>query len=432
MTSAFLRRTLHSPILNLDAIRRQFPLLNQQIEGHPLVYLDSAATAQKPQAVLDRMEKFYTEENANVHRGMHVLAERATVAYEGAREVVRTFINAAHPEEIIFTKSCTESINLVAKSWGRNNLHKDDVVLLSILEHHSNIVPWLQLKEEIGIKVKWVDIDDRGQFRLDHFIDIMDDGGVCLVAITAQSNVLGTRPPLKDIITKAHEHGAVVLVDAAQSISHGATDVRALDCDFLAFSGHKLYGPDGVGVLYGKRELLQAMPPFLGGGMMIKEVRSDAFTSADLPQKFEAGTPPISEAVGLGAAIEWLGQFSWKDIEAHEQALIAAAIIELRKVNGLQILGHPVGAQNFAPVHSGCIGFTIDGIHPHDLTDILGKKGICLRAGHHCTQPLHRALGITASTRLSVGIYNTLEEIRSVPAAITAAQSTLRSAFPLR
>ena len=378
------------------------------------------------------MEKFYTEENANVHRGMHVLAERATVAYEGAREVVRTFINAAHPEEIIFTKSCTESINLVAKSWGRNNLHKDDVVLLSILEHHSNIVPWLQLKEEIGIKVKWVDIDDRGQFRLDHFIDIMDDGGVCLVAITAQSNVLGTRPPLKDIITKAHEHGAVVLVDAAQSISHGATDVRALDCDFLAFSGHKLYGPDGVGVLYGKRELLQAMPPFLGGGMMIKEVRSDAFTSADLPQKFEAGTPPISEAVGLGAAIEWLGQFSWKDIEAHEQALIAAAIIELRKVNGLQILGHPVGAQNFAPVHSGCIGFTIDGIHPHDLTDILGKKGICLRAGHHCTQPLHRALGITASTRLSVGIYNTLEEIRSVPAAITAAQSTLRSAFPLR
>lgn len=224
----------------------------------------------------------------------------------------------------------------------------------------------------------------------------------------------------------------MVLVDAAQSISHGATDVRALDCDFLAFSGHKLYGPDGVGVLYGKRELLQAMPPFLGGGMMIKEVRSDAFTSADLPQKFEAGTPPISEAVGLGAAIEWLGQFSWKDIEAHEQALIAAAIIELRKVNGLQILGHPVGAQNFAPVHSGCIGFTIDGIHPHDLTDILGKKGICLRAGHHCTQPLHRALGITASTRLSVGIYNTLEEIRSVPAAITAAQSTLRSAFPLR
>ncbi len=394
--------------LDLNLIRRQFPILHQQMNGNPLIYLDSAATAQKPQAVLDRMKKFYEEENANVHRGMHVLAERATVAYEGARGTVQKFLHAQRPEEIIFTKSCTEAINVVVKSWGKNNLRKGDRVVLSVLEHHSNIVPWLQLKDEIGIEIRWVDIDDHGQFRFDHFVDIMDDGGVCAVAVTAQSNVLGTRPPLKDIIVKAHDHGAVVLVDAAQSAAHHPTDVQDLDCDFLAFSGHKLYGPTGIGVLYGKQSLLQSMPPFLGGGMMIQEVHQDRFTSADLPQKFEAGTPPVVEAVGLAAAINWLKHYSWKDIEAHENHLLTLAHDVLRSIPGLKFLGSD---PNPNPSNSGCLSFTINGIHPHDLTEILGHQGICLRAGHHCTQPLHRRLGVEASTRLSVGIYNTEEEI---------------------
>lgn len=400
------------------AIRRQFPILRQQIDGKPLIYLDSAATAQKPQPVLDRMQQFYQEENANVHRGMHVLAERATIAYESARETVKKFLNAPHTEEILFTKSCTEAINLVAKSWGKSNLHKGDRVVLSVLEHHSNIVPWLQLKDEIGIEIKWVGIDDHGQFRVDQFVDIMDNGGVCAVAVTAQSNVLGTSPPLKEIITKAHDHGAVVLVDAAQSVSHHLTDVQDLDCDFLAFSGHKLYGPTGIGVLYGKRNLLQSMPPFLGGGMMIQEVHQDRFTPADIPQKFEAGTPAIAEAVGLAGAIEWIGQFSWNDIEKHEQSLLTVARESLQSVTGLKILGP-------SSYVSGCISFTINGIHPHDLTEILGRQGICLRAGHHCTQPLHRRLGVIASTRLSVGIYNVKEEMTAVAIAVTEAAKKL-------
>lgn len=433
--------------LNVSLVRRQFPALSHPIDGNPLIYLDSAATAQKPQVVLDRMNQFYKEENGNPHRGMHVLAERATIAYEDSRKTVQTFINAAHPEEIIFTKSCTESINLVVRSWGRANLHKGDTVLLSVLEHHSNVVPWLQLKEEIGIDIQWIDCDDSGHLQFDHFFDLMDNGGVCLVAVTAQSNVVGTRPPLKDIITKAHEHGAVVLVDAAQSIAHHQTDVLDLDCDFLTFSGHKLYGPTGIGILYGKRGLLQAMPPFLGGGMMIQEVRQDGFTAADLPQKFEAGTPPVAEAVGLGAVIEWLSQFSWNDIEMHEQMLIGTAVETLGSIPHVTILGSVVSGYEFRVSSSsrnpqppstrlgtgstrnfvsGCVSFTIPGIHPHDLTEILGRKGICLRAGHHCAQPLHKRLGVTASTRLSVGIYNTEEEILKIIPVLKEAIAMLR------
>lgn len=425
--------------LDPSALRRHFPFLARQIDGHPIVYLDSAATAQKPQAVLDRMQKFYEEENANVHRGMHALAERATIAYEDARGTVQKFLNAAHAEEIIFTKSCTEAINLVARSWGRANLRKGDAILLSLLEHHSNIVPWLQLKEENGIDVRWIDIDDAGQFRLSQLDAYLREGNVKLVSITAQSNVLGTRPPLQEIIAKAHEHGALVLVDAAQSVSHHPTDVQALDCDFLAFSGHKLYGPTGIGILYGKRDLLRAMPPFLGGGMMIHEVHQDRFTPADLPQKFEAGTPPIAQAVGLAAAIGWLGQYSWEEIEAHEQSLIAAAIDWLGSFPNVRILGpatvadyglRVAGSRNSKPVtrnfSSGCLSFTIEGVHPHDLTEILGRQGICLRAGHHCAQPLHRRLGVAASTRLSVGMYNTIDEVRSLASPLLAAVGKLR------
>ncbi len=418
--------------LDVYSLRRQFPILSQQIDGKPLIYLDSAATAQKPQAVLDRMEKFYKEENANVHRGMHVLAERATVAYEHARETVGRFLNANRLDEVIFTKSCTEAINLVAISLSRQGFFQQgDRVVLSILEHHSNIVPWLQLKERKGIEILWIDCDDQGHLRMHQLDDYLTKGHVKMVSVTAQSNVLGVRPPLKEIITKAHEHKALVLLDAAQSIAHHQTDVQALDCDFLAFSGHKLYGPSGIGVLYGKQELLRSMPPFLGGGMMIQEVHQDRFTPADIPQKFEAGTPPVAQAIGLSAAIEWLSQFSWSDIEEHEQSLLAAAQKSLQSVPGITILGPlrlgsgPLAGPGTGAEISGCISFVVDGVHPHDLTDILGQQGICLRAGHHCTQPLHRRLGITASTRLSVGIYTTTEEIRILEKALPSAIARL-------
>ncbi len=412
---------------NPAAIRRQFPLLT----SGSFAYLDSAASAQKPQAVLDAMDRFYREDNANVHRGMHVLAEQATTAYEDARSTVSRFIGAdAH--EIIFTKNCTEAINLVAGSWGKANLKTGDSVALSILEHHSNIVPWLQRKEESGVEVLWFDIHDDGTVNMEELRSLLARGHVKLVAITGLSNVLGTKPSLQEMIALAHAAGAKVLVDAAQLIAHERIDVRALDCDFLAFSGHKLYGPTGIGVLYGKQQLLNDMPPFLGGGMMIGTVHKDRFTCAQPPAKFEAGTPPIAEAVGLAAAIDWLSQFDWEEISRHEASLMHHAIDELTTIEGLRILAYlPAGQAGplstiHYPLRSGCLSFTIEGIHPHDLTDIIGTQGICLRAGHHCTQPLHKRLGVGASTRLSVGIYNMDEDIDRTVEAIRKAQRTLR------
>ncbi len=401
--------------LDTAKIRRQFPIL----ASGKITYLDSAATAQKPDAVLRAMDRYYQEENANVHRGMHVLAEAATVAYENARNTVADFIGA-QPQEIIFTKSCTESINLVARSFGGANLCKGDVVVLTILEHHSNIVPWLQLKEEIGVAIEWMDIDDDGTLRMDQLDAFLKQENVKMVAVTGLSNVLGVKTPLKDIIKKSHAAGAKVLVDAAQLIAHAPIDVCDLDCDFLAFSGHKLYGPTGIGVLYGKRKLLERMPPFLGGGMMIGEVKKDRFTAADIPQKFEAGTPPIAEAVGLGAAITWLKQFPWKDIQAHEQSLMQRAMKHLTSIKDLTILPNP------NPNPTGCLSFTIGNVHPHDLTEIIGRKGVCLRAGHHCTQPLHERLGISASTRLSVGIYTTKDDIEICAKELQAACCVLQ------
>jgi cysteine desulfurase/selenocysteine lyase len=398
--------------LDVSAIRREFPILTQTIGGHPLVYLDSAATAQKPEAVLDAMNAFYEHDNGNAHRSMHILAERATLALENARKAVQRFLRAARPEEIVFTKSCTEGINLVARSFGAT-LQRGDAIVLTVLEHHSNIVPWLQLKEERGVELRWVDVDDRGRLKMEEFERALADKRVKLVAVTGQSNVLGVRPPLGEMIKRAHGSGALVLIDAAQLIGHHQVDVSALDCDFLAFSGHKLYGPTGIGVLYGKEKHLRAMPPFLGGGQMIQEVHQDHFTAADIPAKFEAGTMPLAEAAGLHAAIDWLEQCDWSDIEAHERTLLEAALEELAKIPGVRVLG----SANAAEI-SGCVSFATDGIHPHDLTEILGRRGICLRAGHHCTQPLHRRLGITASTRLSVGIYNTVNEIRAACAAM--------------
>lgn len=409
-------------MLDLPSIRRQFPILAEQVDGHLLVYLDSAATAQKPSVVLDALVRFYEHGNANAHRGMHVLAERATVAYEGARETVRRFVGARRKEEIVFVKSCTEAINLAAIAASRGKLlGKGDRVVLSVLEHHSNIVPWLQLQEREGIEILWMDCDDQGRLRLEQLDGYLQKERVKLVSITGQSNVLGVRPPLREITSMAHGAGALVLVDAAQSIAHGPTDVAALDCDFLAFSGHKLYGPMGIGVLYGKLDLLRALPPFLGGGMMIETVAQDGFTPAEIPARFEAGTQPVADAVGLGGAIDWLSRFPWKDIVAHDAELMRRTLEALATVPGLRILG-PGNAGEAA----GCVSFTVEGVHPHDLTEILGRRGFCLRAGHHCAQPLHRRLGIAASSRVSFGIYNTLEEIDLLPREIEQAVSMLR------
>lgn len=406
-------------MLDSPAIRRQFPVLGQTVDGHPLIYLDNAATVQKPRVVLEAMDRFYREDNANAHRGMYPLAERATVAYENARATVARFLGATHPGDIIFTKSCTESLNIVARCFAAAHLQPGNAVIVTMLEHHSNIVPWLQLKDEKGIELRWVDINDDGTLKMEQLEGHLRDGKVKLVSVTGQSNVLGIRPDLPAIIRRAHDAGALVCIDAAQLAGHHAIDVATLDCDFLAFSGHKLYAPLGIGVLYGKSAHLRAMKPWLGGGMMIKEVFTDHYTAADVPAKFEGGTPPIAEAVGLSAAIEWMSQFSWADIEKHEQLLIDCAAETLTSIPGLALLG----SRN----QSGCLSFTLDNLHPHDVTHLLGERGICLRAGHHCAQPLHRRLGIPASTRLSVALYNTTEEIDAIAPAIREIQKKFRS-----
>ena len=403
--------------LDSTTMRRQFPFL--RVQEHP-IYLDSAASAQKPETVLQAMDTFARHQYANVHRGLYPLAEEATEAFEQSRETVRAFVGARHRDEIVFTKSTTESMNMIAHSWGRSALKRGDAVALTILEHHSAIVPWLQLKEEKGIEIIWIDIDDQGRLRQEELTRALQKGNIRLVSVTGLSNVLGVRPPVQDIIAEAHRAGALVVVDAAQLIGHHAIAVQTLDCDFLAFSGHKPYGPTGIGVLYAKRELLRTMPPFLGGGMMIRAVHWDSFTTADAPQKFEAGTPPIVEAIGLKAALEWLGGIGWNDIETYEQRLIRAAFETLAGIAGVHILG----PQDPTEV-SGCVSFVANGVHPHDLTDLLGREGFCLRAGHHCTQPLHERLGVTASVRLSVALYNTEEEIRALGPAITRAMKVL-------
>jgi cysteine desulfurase/selenocysteine lyase len=400
--------------LNITNIRQQFPILAKK----DCIYLDNAATSQKPEVVINSMNAYYETINANVHRGMHELAEKATVAFEDCRKTVATFIGCK-PHEIIFTKGTTESINLVAKSWGKANLKKEDTVVLTILEHHSNIVPWQQLQQDIGFTITWIDIDENGNLKLEELDNALATGNVKLVSVTGQSNVLGECPDLEIIAKKAHEAGALVCVDAAQMVAHKKVDITKLDCDFLAFSSHKIYGPTGIGVLYAKRELLEGMPPFLGGGMMIQEVTTEGFTSAEIPAKFEAGTPPIAESVGLHVAIDWLTKFSWDDIALHDKELCTYAIEKLSTIEGLSILGTPTEC---------IISFTIDDVHPHDLTEIIGRNGVSMRAGHHCAQPLHDRLGINASTRLSIGIYNTLEDIDTAVTEIKNAIQVLRPA----
>ncbi len=404
-------------MFDVHGIRRQFPLLSR---ADAPVYLDTAATAQKPQCVLDAMNNFYQQEYGNARRGMHPLAESASVALEKARTAVQHFVRARHAEEIIFTKSATESLNMIAlslgKSWGRG-----DVIALSTLEHHSNIVPWQMLAAERGVQIVWIPCNEEGHVDLAAFDAILEKGNVRLVNITAQSNVLGVRPPLEEIISRAHNVSALICVDAAQAIAHEKIDVQELGCDLLAFSGHKLYGPTGIGVLYGKRELLEKMPPVFGGGGMVQEVTPEGFMPDELPMKFESGTPAVAEAVGLAAAIGWMESIGWKDVETHEHALIMHAAKKLDGIDGLKRLG-PMSEKEL----HGCVSFVIEGVHPHDLTEILGKKGFCLRAGHHCAAPLHQHLNIPASTRLSVGIYNTAEEIDACVSAIGEAVHFLR------
>ena len=388
-----------------ESLRDDFPILQQQVHGdRPLVFLDSAASSQRPRRVIEAVKHSYEHDYANVHRGIHVLSERSTDAYEAAREKVRAFINAKHAHEVIFTGGTTLAINSVAYSWGDANVGPGDELLLTPMEHHSNLVPWFQLAERKGATIKHLPMTDEGLLQVDQLEGMFTDR-TRLIAFAGVSNVLGTVNPVAEICAKARAAGVVTLVDAAQSAPHQQTDVQALDCDFLVFSGHKLCGPSGVGVLYGRESLLEAMPPFLGGGSMIDRVYEDRFTPAGLPTKFEAGTPPITQAIGLGEAIDYLNTIGIDRIHAHEQALVCRAWDGLSKIDGLKILGP-------GPEHrAGLISFVLDRPHAHDIAQLLDAKGIAVRAGHHCTQPLHDRFGISASTRASFYLYTTANEV---------------------
>ena len=388
------------------SLRDDFPILTDGVlDGRPLVFLDNAASTQRPRQVIDAIRRVYEHDYANVHRGIHTLSERSTEQYEQAREKVRTFIGAEHAHEVIFTQGTTASINLVARSWGETTLRAGDEVLTTVMEHHSNLVPWQQVCERTGATLRHVPISDDGQLDMTAFDQLLTER-TKLVTLVSVSNTLGTVNPIAEIVEKAHAAGALVLVDAAQSVPHAPTDVQAWDADLVAFSGHKMLGPSGVGVLYGKESLLDAMPPFLGGGSMINQVRLDGFTPAELPAKFEAGTPPITPAIGMSAAIDYLNAIGLEDIHRHEQALVEKAYAALSEIDGLQILGP-------APEHrAGLISFAFERIHAHEFAQVLNDQfGVAVRAGHHCTQPLHELLGITASTRASFYLYNQPEEV---------------------
>ncbi len=390
--------------LDVWAVRRDFPVLDQQVNGHPLVYLDNAATSQKPLCVIEALDEYYRRYNANVHRGIHKLSEEATAAYEEARQKVARFLNAHSPKEIIFTRNTTEAINLVAYSWGRANIREGDEIVLTEMEHHSNLVPWQLLAQEKGARLRFIPVTDEGLLDLDALDELLTER-TKLVSVVHMSNVLGTINPVTEITRRAHEIGALVLLDGAQSVPHLQVDVQKLDCDFLAFSGHKMCGPTGIGVLYGKRELLEAMPPFLGGGDMIKEVHLEWSTWNSLPWKFEAGTPSIAQGIGLGHAVDYLSNIGMEAIHAHEREIVAYALGRLSEIDGLTIYGPP------AEQRGGVVAFNLQGVHPHDVAAILDSHGVAIRAGHHCAQPLMRRLGVVATARASFYLYNTCEEV---------------------
>jgi cysteine desulfurase/selenocysteine lyase len=388
---------------DVEAIRADFPILSQLVRGKRLVYLDSAGSAQKPRQVIEAVERVYETEYANVHRGLHYMSEQTSARYEEARETVRAFINAEHSHEVIFTKGTTESINLVASSYGRKMVGPGDEVLLTYAEHHSNIVPWQLLREQTGCVLKVVPVEDDGSMKLADF-DGMITEKTKIVAFCHVSNVLGTVLPVKEITAIAHDRGAVVVIDGAQGVVHMPVDVQAMDVDFYVFSGHKLYGPSGIGVLYGKAALLEAMPPYQGGGGMINTVSFEETTWADLPDKFEAGTPPIAQAIGLGASIDYLSGIGMARIAEHERDLLNYATQRLSAVEGLNFIGTAAGK-------ASVVSFTMDCAHPHDISTIIDQNGVAVRAGHHCCQPLMDRFDLPSTARASLGLYNTCEDI---------------------
>ncbi len=401
--------------LDIEAIRLQFPVLNREVKGKPLVYFDNAATSQKPQVVIDALVDYYAGYNANIHRGIHTLAEEATAAFEATRDAVKQFINAAAREEVIFTRGTTESINLVASTWGRKNIKAGDEIIISTMEHHSNIVPWQLLCEEKGAVLKVIPVNDQGELLMDEYEKLLGPK-TKFVSVVHVSNALGTVNPVKKIIDLAHAAGALVLVDGAQSAVHLDIDVQQLNTDFFAFSSHKLYGPTGVGVLYGKKQLLEAMPPFQGGGEMIKEVSFAKTTYADLPYKFEAGTPNIADTVVFKTAIDFINGLGKTAIRQHENDLLAYATAQLTAIPGLRIVGS-------AKEKVSLVSFVIDNIHPQDIGILLDNRGIAVRTGHHCAQPLMQRFGIAGTTRASFAVYNTMEEIDEL---ITGLQKVIK------
>ena len=396
---------MNATTMDIEAIRAEFPILHRPLpDGQRLVYLDSGATSQRPRRVLEKLQECYEQYNANAHRGIHPLGSRVTEEVEIARDKLRAFIGAEVPDEIIFTSGTTASINLVAQSWGRANLQPGDEIVLNEMEHHSCLVPWQQIAAERQAVLRFIPLTDDGRLDLSD-LDAVFSSRTKAVAVTGMSNVLGTINPVAELSRRAHEHGAVVLVDGAQSVPHLGTDVRELGADFLAFSGHKMFGPTGIGVLYGRRDLLEAMPPWQGGGNMIRRVWKDRFEPADLPAKFEAGTMAFAEAIALGTAVDFINDLGMETILAQEHALTGYALGALGQVPGLRILGP--GLEH----RGGLVSFVIDGVHPQDLSEVMDHFGICIRVGHHCTMPLHDRLGIPASARASFAVYNTTEEI---------------------
>jgi cysteine desulfurase / selenocysteine lyase len=401
----------------LARLRADFPILERRVNGKRLVYLDSAATSQKPQAVLDVLSDFYRRYNANIHRGVYTLAEEATAAYEAARAKAARFVGAARPAEIVFTRSTTEAMNLVAYSWGRANLGAGDAILITQMEHHANVVPWHMLCAERGVELRWLPLTPDGHLDLSDLPRLLD--GVRLVGVTAVSNVLGTINDVRPLADAAHAAGAVVLVDGAQAAPHLTIDVAALGADFFAFSGHKMLGPTGIGALWARPELLEAMPPFMGGGEMITDVRFDGFTPAEVPWKFEAGTMPIAEAIGLGTAIDYLGAAGLDEIRAHEVELVGYATETLTDRFGAKFKIHgPLDPHE----RSGVLSFEFAGIHPHDISQVLDAEGVCVRAGHHCAKPLMRVLGVPATARASFYLYNDEHDVDALADALAAAE----------
>lgn len=399
---------------DVEKIRADFPILSEQVYGKPLVYLDNGASAQKPTAVIDAVNTVYSSQYSNVHRGLHYMSNATTEAYEAAREKCRAFLNAESVDEIIFTRSSTEAINLVAHSYGGANIGEGDEIILSIMEHHSNIVPWNYLRERHGAVIKWAQVDEDGNFLIDEFKALFTER-TKIVAITHMSNVLGTILPMKEICAFAHERGVPVMVDGSQGAVHMPVDVRDMDADFYCFTGHKVYGPSGIGVLYGKMDLLKEMPPYMGGGEMIKDVTMDGVTYGEPPHRFEAGTPPIAQAIGLGAALDYMESIGRANIAAHEADIGQYAMDRMSELNRVKIFGK-------APGKGAIVSFELEGIHAHDVSMVIDRSGVAVRAGTHCAQPLLQKFGVTSTCRASFGMYNTREEVDALIASLQKAQ----------